>query len=113
MTPTEARDLLLAESLAVDGVLIALRMGDDPGPERMGRLIAALRVIFDQLQGATVIDRELAYALHGFAVYPDMHVSSWARQGRKWRPGLVENELPALGFAIESIFAGAWQEAHD
>jgi hypothetical protein len=83
-------------------------MGDDPGPERMKRLLEALKVVFKDLQGATAIDRRLAAGLHGLAVFSDQEISSWARQGRKWRPALVNIEAPALAMAVLSIFEDAW-----
>jgi hypothetical protein len=108
----EARDLIVFESYDADGVLGALRMCDDPGPERMRRLLLALRCLFEDLRGATSIDRRLAAALHGLAVYSESYSLSGSMQGYKWREGLIVDEIPALGLAVESIFAGEWQEVH-
>jgi len=83
-------------------------MGEDPGPERMGRLLEASKVIFNELQGATTIDRRLAGALHALAVFSDQKISSRARQGREWRRNLVDTEVPALSTSVLSIFEDAW-----
>jgi hypothetical protein len=112
MDASAARCLVLAESCGEDGVIVLLRMGDDPGQERMRQLLLALRQIFDEVHGAKTFDRELAYALHVLAVYPEAQISSWSRQGCTWREELVAVEIPAVALAVESIFAGEWEELH-
>lgn len=108
MNANEARGFLWNESCEKDGIVVMLRMGDDPGPDRMGKILLALRCVFEDLNGANAIDRLLAYALHCLANYSESQISSWMRQGRKWRDGLLEEELPNLLMAVESIFAGEW-----
>ena len=81
-------------------------MGDDPGPERMARIIAATRVVFEELRGAEAVDRRLAYALYGLACYCESEVVSWAGRGHSWRRALTDRELPALLTAVESVFSG-------
>ncbi len=108
MKPHEAVQLILDEGLAPDGIVVRLRMGDDPGAERMARLIAALRTVFDDLAGAETLDRQLAYALFALACHGESPVESWGRQGRSWRSELVEMELPTLLLAVESVLSGEW-----
>ena len=112
MDGAEAREVILFESYDEDGVLCALRMCDDPGPNRMRRLLRALRSIFEDLRGATVLDRHLASTLHGLAVHSDSYTLAGSMQGYGWREGLITDEVPALVRAVESIFAGEWQELH-
>lgn len=110
MTQHEARDLILEEALGPDGLVVALRMGDDPGAERMARAIEAVRVVFANLRGAEAIDRPLAHALFGLAYHGESQLESWRRQGRDWRPALVAEEMPALAMAVASVFAGEWAD---
>lgn len=106
MTPQEARHRVYAETLDAAGLLVVLRMGDDPGPERMTELLQALEVLRDDLVGAAVLERELAHALHLLAVEPAAQVESWQRNGRHWRPALVTQEIPALCVAVEAVLSG-------
>lgn len=109
MKPSPARDRILSEAFQEDGVVTDLRMGDDPGPERMQRIIHDLREVFDGLNGAAAIDRELAHALFVLAVQIEAQLTSWAMQGLVWRDALFTEEYPAILLAVESIFAGEWQ----
>lgn len=110
MTPSEARERILDEAFGPDGLIVALRMGEDPGPERMARTLEAIRVLFADLRGAGAIDRRLADALFGLAYYGDLQVESWRRQGRSWRTELVDREMPALAMAVASVFADEWAD---
>jgi hypothetical protein len=108
MTPGEARQLILNEGIGERGIVVLIRMGDDPGPERMQRLLDALRVQFTELGDSQTIDRQLAYALFGLANHVEANINSWITQGRKWPDRLVDRELPELLMAVESIFCGEW-----
>jgi hypothetical protein len=110
MNSAEARQLVLDEALRPDGVVVGVRMGDDPGAARMENLLAALRVLCEDHKGRDAVERRLAYALHGIAVYLQRNVESWAHAGRTWRPQLVEREVPAIMMGVESVFAGEWAE---
>jgi hypothetical protein len=67
----EARAIVLDEGIGPAGIVVALRMGEDPGPERMSRVVATMRVLFDELRGAEAIDRQLGYATFGLAYYAE------------------------------------------
>ncbi|HEY1068099.1 MAG TPA: hypothetical protein VGE52_18390 [Pirellulales bacterium] len=113
MDVVQAKELIWYEACESGGVVLTLRMGDDPGVERMRKLLLALKIVFDDLHEATAIDRPLAYALHALAVYPESQASAWSRQGRTWRTHLIADEIPAVALAAESIFAGEWQDLSD
>lgn len=110
MDTTEARQLILEEGIGSDGIVVLFRMGEDPGPDRMARVVEAIRVVFDDLSGAETLDRQLAYALFGLGTYTESQVSSWIRAGRTWRDDFTAMELPALLMAVESIFADEWAD---
>lgn len=110
MSPTEARERILDEAIGLDGLVVALRMGEDPGPERMARALEAIRVLFADLRGAVSIDRRLADALFGLAYHGERQIESWRRQGLAWRPELVDREMPALAMAAASVFADEWAD---
>jgi hypothetical protein len=89
----------------------------DPQAQKV-RLLAALRAnkheelnnalqeLAELTRGQTVLDRRLAYALFGLAVYPDQETRSWTRAGREWPEELVSRELIELGIYVENIFEG-------
>ncbi len=108
MTEPEAKEILTYESSSSAGIVVSVRMGNDPGPERFDRVLAALRVVYDSLGDSQSIDRRLAYALFGLANYAEAEISSWEARGKKWRPRLLEVELPNLLLAVESVFSGEW-----
>jgi hypothetical protein len=89
-------------------MVVQTRMGTDPGPERFDNAIAAVRVIFEQLDDATTIDRSLAYSLYSLANYVEPQLTSWSERGKQCRPRLLDYELPSLLLAVESVFAGEW-----
>jgi hypothetical protein len=110
MHGAQARNLILFEAYDADGVLEMLRRCDDPGPDRMHRLVLALRRLFEDWRGVTVLDRRLASALHELAVYADRYTLSASMEGYGWRMGLIIDELPALMRAIHSVFEGTWPD---
>ena len=60
-----ARDLILRETWGdlPASYVVSIRMGEDPGPDRMATLLAALKILHDGLRGQTQIHRRLAYCL--------------------------------------------------
>lgn len=110
MSPSDARKLVIDESTGESGILVQLRMGRDPGADRMERLFAAIRILFDVLHEKSAIDRGLASALHQLDVQIESQVNSWETRGKTWREALVDEEVPKLALAVESIFSDEWFE---
>jgi len=107
MTLQEAIELILSESheggADLPGVI---RRGEDPGTERMERLIAALGTVFESLTGHTEINRQLAAALFTLGADIPLMVSAWAGKGHVWRPEFMEQEIYKLLTGVQSIFEG-------
>lgn len=103
---TELEELVFHEATAIDGIVVLIRMGQDPGPERMHRLNSAVKEMDEILRGQTTLDRRLAYAFWSLAYYVDQNLNSWAREGREWRPELINEESIELGIHIENLFEG-------
>jgi len=114
MTFEQARDLILRETWGdlPASYVVSIRMGEDPGPERMATLLAALKILHDGLQGQTQIDRRLAYCLYCLATYIPANLKSWSKAGATWRDDLVGDEQLRLGLAVESIFEGTWEDLY-
>jgi hypothetical protein len=109
MTFDQAVQLILWEANEMEGLVVIVRSGEDPGADRMARLQVALRVVFDSLRGQPALDRRLTSALHAFA----FHVFGQATGGqrsRAWRDEFVDYEVVRLAAAVESIFEDVWEE---
>jgi len=107
MTLKEAIELILSESHAGGADLpSAIRRGEDPGSERMQRLIAALGAVFESLAGHTEINRHLAAALFTLGADVPLMVGSWASKGHVWRPAFMEQEVYKLLTGVQNIFEG-------
>jgi hypothetical protein len=105
MTQEEAKALIISEvDLNRDSLLACVRMGEDPGTERMAQLISALATIFHSVSGQTTLDRNLAAALFRLGSDVPLTISSRASQGQSWRPGFMEVEVYELLVGVESIF---------
>lgn len=113
MTPEVARVLLLSEATSQAGVLVRIRMGEDPGTESMQALIHATKVIFETLKGQSTVDRKLVQALFEISTYLSQNVASWSHSGVSWRAEFTAYELPCLLAGIESIFCDEWIEFVD
>jgi len=106
----ELEELILYEGTAMDGIPVLIRMGQDPGRERMKRLNRALAELEEILRGQTTLDRRLAYAFWALATYVDQNIRSWAREGREWPPELMNEELIELLMKVEYLFEGGLTE---
>lgn len=109
MSPGEAVALTISEARPDgDSLLASVRNGEDPGPERMRRLILALRTIYDSLGGQVELDRSLAAALFTLGSDVPLTISSLATQGHNWRRGFIEIEVYELLMGVQSIFEDSW-----
>lgn len=106
----ELEELIFHEGTAIDGIVVQVRMGQDPGPERMKRLNSALQELDEILRGQTTLDRRLAYAFWALGTYVNQNLHSWAREGRQWRPELMNEELYELLMHVEYLFEGGLTE---
>ena len=105
MSFAEAREIVLFEAYADEGVLICVRQGSDPGAQRMARLISALRSIYGEMTGRDSIERKLAAALCALRAYVCERVLG-ERPSSAWRGDFAAVEVHRLGACIESIFEG-------
>jgi hypothetical protein len=103
---TDLEQLILHEAFAVDGILISIRMGQDPGRARMRRLNRALEELDGILRGQSTLDRRLAYACWALASHVDRNIRSWDREGREWPAELMNEELIGLLIHVENLFEG-------
>ena len=105
MSEEEAVALVISEAHADEESLLAsVRNGEDPGTERMLRLVSALAVLYHSLRGQGLIDRKLASALFTLGSDVPLTISSLAGKGHGWRKGFMENEVFELLVGVQSIF---------
>ena len=103
---SELEELVIREAAAEDGIVIEVRMGRDPGRERMKKLTSALEELDQLLREEQTLDRRLAYSLYALSVYVDQNMNSWAEQGREWREEFVNDEVPTLVMYVEYLLEG-------
>jgi hypothetical protein len=95
---------VLEEAESETGIIVLLRMRDDPGPERMKRLIESLRRISEKSDNWTTLDKRLVSALHFFSFHADGLVQAWKNSGIPIRESLYYNELPTVYILIDQIY---------
>lgn len=113
MTADEARDVILFEGwpdLREEAMFVMVRMGDDPGSQRMQRLLEAMNLTHKSLRGQQSIDRKLAGALWLLGDTLLTNYQSWAAQGRKWRDDF-EQEILEVFDLCEAIFLDSGSSA--
>jgi hypothetical protein len=111
MTYDEAVAFIWKEGVEAEGISLSARMGEDPGPERMKAVIAAIKVVYENLKGQKTIDRQLALALHCLSYYTDLQLTGWTSKGIRFRDDLIDSEMPRLTCAVESVFCDEWISA--
>lgn len=105
MTEAEAIALVISEARNEGNSLLAIvRGGEDPGAERMRRLVSALAIVFHSLSGQSRIDRRLASALFTLGSDVPMTISALANKGHVWRKGFMEKEVYELLVGVQSTF---------
>jgi len=109
MNTGEAVALIISEAHSEgESLLVGVRNGEDPGPERMRQIILALKTIFHALDGEAELDRSLAAALFTLGSEVPLTISSLASQGHIWRRGFMEVEIYELLMGVQSIFEDRW-----
>ena len=111
-------DLTLDEAVAIvmfegypgeegsdDSLFVLVRMGDDPGTERMEKVIYALNVITTHTGKQHQLDRELVVATWILATEVRGNMQSWARNGLTWRSSFPR-EVEELSEACHRFFMG-------
>jgi len=104
----DALRLVREETLGDQSVVVAARMADPIEIARLDEIVRALRAIFEQLKGATTLDRELGLSLHCLVTMLPQEVESWARASRRPTPEPLRDALIRVEMAVESIFLDSW-----
>ena len=111
MSIEDAVALIISEArTSGDGLLVSVRKGEDPGTERMHKLILALSTVFNSLKGQAELDRQLASALFTLGSDVPLTISSLASRGQNWRRAFMEVEVYELLMGVQSIFEDRWFE---
>lgn len=107
-----ARSFLITQGMASeqnsDALLVRLNRGKAPIPGQVTNILLALKIMFENLQGVSNLDRELIYALYQLSYESRQHFEAGRRSGVDWPP-LLDEDLKRITTAVKSIFAGVWQ----
>ena len=90
-----------------DAFLVRLQQGEPPIPGQITSILLALKIIFDALQGASTLDRELVYSIYLLSSESRQQFEIGRRSGVVWPP-LLDRDITRIGQAVSSIFSGVW-----
>lgn len=91
-----------------DDLLCRLQQGKPPIPGQLTAILLALKVVFDGLQDAKALDRELVWALYLLSSESQQFFEMGRRSGVSWPP-LLKEDLHRIAIAVQSIYSGVWQ----
>ncbi len=107
-----ARSFLIVQGTAseknAEAFLVRLRQGKAPVPGQVTNILLALKMVFEALQTASTLDRELVYSLYVLSFESRQHYEAGRQAGVNWPP-LLDEDLKRISRAVKSIFAGVWQ----
>jgi hypothetical protein len=110
-----ARKLLIDQAMTTeenpDALLMRMQQGKPPIPGHVTSILLALKVIFEELKDATIIDKELANSLYQLSIKSQQFFAVGRKTGIEWPP-LLKEDLLRIAIAVESIFSGDWQTLH-
>jgi hypothetical protein len=110
-----ARKFLIDQTIITeenpDALFMHLQQGRPPVPGQITSILLALKVVFEGLKDATVIDKELVYALYQLTIKTQQFFAAGRKVGVEWPP-LLKEDLLRIAIATESIFSGEWQSLH-
>lgn len=90
-----------------DAFLLRLKQGQPPIPGQVTSILLALKIVFDALQEAPMIDRQLILALHSLAIDSLRQFEEGHRTGVAWPP-LLKEDINRIATAVKNIFADTW-----
>ncbi|EKV01493.1 hypothetical protein Lepto7375DRAFT_3664 [Leptolyngbya sp. PCC 7375] len=103
-----ARQIVLAEGMGENGIVVSVRMGDIPSSDRMAPLLTALETVYRNLQGQNTIDRDLANALHGLTFHIQGDINGMLGRGITIPKRFIADEMVRLFLLAESILEDEW-----
>lgn len=109
-----ARNFLIDQGMALetqrnpDAFLLRLKQGQPPIPGQVTSILLALKIIFDGLQEAPMIDRQLVYALYLLSIESLRQFDFGQGRGVVWPP-LLKEDINRIAMAVKNIFSGIWQ----
>ncbi len=95
---------IISEGLSENGLVVDVRMGEEPDQKRVDDLKKALEVVAGESDLWANLDKELAAALHALSFHLAGLVEGWKAQGKKWDTNIVENDFPYIYELIDEIF---------
>lgn len=110
-----ARKFLIDQTVVneenTDALLLRMQHGKPPVPGQITSILLALKVVFEGLKDATMIDRELVYTLYQLSIKTQHLFAAGRKAGVEWPP-LLKEDLLRIAIATESIFSGEWHSLH-
>jgi hypothetical protein len=109
-----AHNLLITQGIDAgqtpDALINYLEQGNPPVPGQVTSVLLALKIVFESLKDAVVLDRELACSLHVLASESRRYFAAGQQAGVEWPP-LLDEDLERISAGVASIFYGSWIDA--
>jgi hypothetical protein len=99
----DAKGVVLWEATHVEGLIVAIRMGETVSKERFERLFTAILVIDRHDADAPSLDRKLVAALWLLGTGPEAQAGAWVDRATLDRIGELTRRIEAY-FRIDAIF---------
>ena len=96
-----ARRLILKEGMSGDAVYLDVRMGRDPGADRMSHLLGAIEALVNGHRCGPQLDRTLTFALWAISLHTPAQAQAWQNANGPWRDGAFDNEINEFSMKAE------------
>lgn len=107
-----ARAFILNQTLPpqdkLDTFSLRLQQGQPPIPGQVTSILLALKVLFEGLQTADKLERELGHALFVLSYESRALYDAGLKAGVEWPP-MLDEDLNRIALAVKSIFANQRQ----
>ena len=112
MNLTEAKEHIISEGTSSNSIAVTVRMGDDPGKDRIKGIIEAIDVLIENEDLGSPIDRNIAYSLFVIAHETEVQSASW-QTDKQWRNGGFCDDLIELQGKVEEYLMGSIKYEQD
>jgi hypothetical protein len=91
-----------------DAFLTRLKQGQAPIPGQVTSILLALKMVYDGLKDAPMIDKQLTLSLHLLSLESIRYFEVGANKGIIWPP-LLKEDVERIANSVKNIFSGTWQ----
>jgi hypothetical protein len=106
MTPEQARNVLQRDTWDDNGTFVLLRLGQDPGQDRIAQLRHALHVLWLEWKDHPALPYDLSESAAMILAMSDEARHNLRDSGDQIRPELITNDLQSLQLSAFHLLSG-------